>query len=124
MIYTQLLKCSYTLCSSLSNTVSLSQEFTIPFDFQIHIVCLLFQYFHNSFLTPFQDIAVIITILMWSQYDVEADSPFKLLSSPILDKYKEFEHIDMLSIGKSSSLLTQLYHPMWLRIGGSGSLVE
>ena len=29
---------------------------------------------------------------------VEADSPFKLLPSSILDIYKVFEHIDMLSI--------------------------
>ena len=30
---------------------------------------------------------------------VEADSNLKLLSTPILEIYKVFEHIDMLSIG-------------------------
>jgi len=41
---------------------------------------------------------------MWSQNDghyvmVEADSHFNLLVPSILDIYKVFEHIDMLSIG-------------------------
>jgi hypothetical protein len=30
---------------------------------------------------------------------VEADSQLKLLPTSILDKYKEFDHIDMLSMG-------------------------
>ena len=33
---------------------------------------------------------------------VEADSPFKLLPSSILEIYKVFEHIDMLFIGIQS----------------------
>jgi hypothetical protein len=35
---------------------------------------------------------------------VEADSYLKLLPTSILDIYKVFEHIDMLSIGIRSSL--------------------
>jgi hypothetical protein len=40
---------------------------------------------------------------------VEADSHFKLLPTSILDIYKVFEHIGMLSIGTHSSSLTQFY---------------
>jgi hypothetical protein len=41
---------------------------------------------------------------------VEADSPLKLLPTSILDLYKVFKLIDMLSIAYGSSL-TQLYPP-------------
>ena len=53
---------------------------------------------------------------------VEAGSHLKLLLASILDIYKVFEHIDMLSIG----ILQQPYtvtHPTWLRFWGSGSLM-
>ena len=48
---------------------------------------------------------------------VEADSHLKLLPTSILDIYKVFEHIDMLSIGNSSSL-TQFYPPYLAQILG------
>ncbi len=40
---------------------------------------------------------------------VEADSHLKLLPASILDIYKVFEHIDMLSIDILSSSLKQFY---------------
>jgi hypothetical protein len=40
---------------------------------------------------------------------VEAESHLKLLSASILDMYKVFEHIDMLSIDILSSSLNQFY---------------
>ncbi len=55
---------------------------------------------------------------------VLADSQLKLLPASTLDIYKEFEHIDMLSIGHmavASNSYTQL---TWVIIWGSGSLVE
>jgi hypothetical protein len=39
---------------------------------------------------------------------VEADSHLKLLPTSILDIYKVFEHIDMMSIGIQSELCTVL----------------
>jgi hypothetical protein len=54
---------------------------------------------------------------------VEADSHLKLLPFSILDKYKVFEHIDMMFVAYGSSL-TQLYPHTWLKFGGSESLVE
>jgi len=54
----------------------------------------------------------------WCHYiKVEADSHLKLLSTSILDIYKVFEHIDMLSIGNSSSL-PQLCSPWFAKILG------
>jgi hypothetical protein len=56
---------------------------------------------------------------------VEADSHLKLLPSSILDVYKVFEHIDMLSmIDILSSSLKQFFHSIGLRFWGSGTLVE
>ena len=55
----------------------------------------------------------------------EADSHLKLLTTSILDIYKVFEHIDMLSIGiKFQAALHSYTHPTWLRFWGCGSLVE
>jgi hypothetical protein len=54
---------------------------------------------------------------------VEADGHLKRLPTFILNIYKVFEHIDMLSIG----IWKQPYNftlPTWLRLWGSGSLVE
>ncbi len=48
---------------------------------------------------------------------VEADSHFKLLSTSILDIYKVFEHIDMMSMGTQYHL-TQLYPPYLAQILG------
>jgi hypothetical protein len=45
---------------------------------------------------------------------VEADSHFKLLPISILDLYKVFEHIDMLSIGIQEQPYTVTNHT-WLR---------
>ncbi len=44
---------------------------------------------------------------------VEADSHLKLLPTSILDIYKVFEHIDIISIGMQYSL-AQLYPPYFL----------
>jgi hypothetical protein len=56
---------------------------------------------------------------------VEADNHLKLIPTSILDIYKVFEHIDMLSIGiPTVSALRNYTHPTWLRVWGSGSLVE
>jgi hypothetical protein len=52
---------------------------------------------------------------------VEADSHLKLLPSSILDTYKMFEHINMLSMGDSSSL-TQLSTQLGLDLGALGHL--
>ncbi len=54
---------------------------------------------------------------------VEADSHLKLLPTSILDIYKVFEYIDMLSIGTQYQPNTVI-HPTWLRFWSSGSLVE
>jgi hypothetical protein len=54
---------------------------------------------------------------------VEADSPLKLLPASILDIYKMFEHIDMLSIGIREQPYTVI-HPTWLRFWGFGSIME
>jgi hypothetical protein len=40
---------------------------------------------------------------------VETDSHLKLFSASILDIYKVFEHIDMLSIAIISSILKEFY---------------
>ena len=50
---------------------------------------------------------------------VEADSHLKLLPTSILDIYKVFEHIDMLSIGIQEQPYTDLV-TSW----GSGSHVD
>ncbi len=54
---------------------------------------------------------------------VEAYSHLKLLLASILNMYKVFEHIDMLSIGVGQQPCTVI-HPTWLRFGGFGSLME
>jgi hypothetical protein len=54
---------------------------------------------------------------------VEADSHIKLLPTSILDIYKVFEHIDMLSIIIEYQPYTVM-HSNWIRFWGSGSLVE
>jgi hypothetical protein len=51
---------------------------------------------------------------------VEADSHLKLLHTSILDIYKAFELIDMLSIG---AVIHRFTHSNWFRFWGSGSLV-
>jgi hypothetical protein len=48
----------------------------------------------------------------------EADSHLKLLPTSILDIYKVFEQIDMLSIGIQYQRLTQLYPPDLAQILG------
>jgi hypothetical protein len=53
---------------------------------------------------------------------VEADSNLKLLPPSMLDIYKVFEHIDMLSIGIWKQPYTVI-NPSWLRLWGSGSLM-
>jgi len=50
------------------------------------------------------DFTVGVCVNLWGQHDVimfmvEAGSHLKLLSASILDIYKMFEHINMLSIG-------------------------
>jgi hypothetical protein len=52
---------------------------------------------------------------------VEADSHLKLLPPAILDMYKAFEHIDVLSIGICYQPYT--VYLTWLRFWGSGSLL-
>ncbi len=52
----------------------------------------------------------------------ETDSYLKLLPASILDIYKVFEHIDMLSIGMRQQPYTVIL-PTWLRFGGSDSLM-
>ncbi len=53
----------------------------------------------------------------------EADNQLKLISTSILDIYKVFEHIDMLSIGIQYHPYTVI--PTLLSLDwGSGSLVE
>ncbi len=54
---------------------------------------------------------------------VEADIHLKLLPTYILDIYKVFEHIDLLSIGIWYQPHT-IIHPTWLRFWCSGSLME
>jgi hypothetical protein len=54
---------------------------------------------------------------------VDADSDLKLIHTPILNIYRVFEHIDMLSIGIQQQPCTAI-HTIWLRFWGSGSLVE
>ncbi len=56
---------------------------------------------------------------------VEAGFHLKLLLASILDIYKVFEHIYMLSIGMwYLAALNSYTHPTWLRLWGSGSIVE
>ncbi len=55
---------------------------------------------------------------------VEASILFKLLNASILDIYKVFEHIDMLSIHILSNSLKQFYPLYKAQIVGSVSLVE
>jgi hypothetical protein len=54
---------------------------------------------------------------------VEAASHLKLLPTSVLDIYKVIEHIDMLSITIQYQPYTDT-HPTWVRLLGSGSLVE
>ena len=67
---------------------------------------------------------------IWCDYGiVEADSPFKLLPPSFLDIYKEFEHIDMLSVHHHQHMVGAIHsytHTTWIRWGfwGSGSLVK
>jgi hypothetical protein len=55
--------------------------------------------------------------------EAEADSHLKLHPTSILDIYKVFEHIKMLSIGMRLQPYTAI-HPTWLSFGGAGSLME
>ncbi len=55
---------------------------------------------------------------------VEADSHIKLLPTSILDIYKVFEHIDMLSMDIQQQLYIVMPPPTLLRFWGSGSFVE
>jgi hypothetical protein len=55
---------------------------------------------------------------------VEADNHLKLLSASILEMYKVFEHIVLLSIGIWWQPYTVVPTPTWLRFWGSRSLVE
>jgi hypothetical protein len=54
---------------------------------------------------------------------VEADSQIKLLPTSILDMYKVFEHIDMLSIGIQEQPYTVLPTVIGSYFWCSGSLV-
>ncbi len=54
---------------------------------------------------------------------IETDSHLKLLPSSILDLYKLFEHIDMLSMGIHQQPYTVIPTPLGF-LGGSGSHVE
>ncbi len=54
----------------------------------------------------------------------EADNHLKLLPSSILDIYKVFEHIDMLSIGIQYHPYTVIPTLLSLDLRFSGSLVE
>ncbi len=54
---------------------------------------------------------------------IEADSHLKLLPTSILDMYKVFEHINMLSIGIQYYPYTVILILLFLDLG-SGSLVE
>jgi hypothetical protein len=54
---------------------------------------------------------------------VEADSHLKLLPTSILDIYKVFEHIDILSI-RIRKQPYAVIHLTWLRFWGFGSLIE
>ncbi len=49
---------------------------------------------------------------------VEASILFKLLDTSILDMYKVFEHIDMLSIDILSNSLKQVYPQYYAQIVG------
>ncbi len=53
----------------------------------------------------------------------EADNHLKLLPTSILDIYKVFEHIDMLSIGIQYHPYTDT-HPTFLRFGVLGHLLS
>jgi hypothetical protein len=55
---------------------------------------------------------------------VEADSHLKLLPTSILDIYKVFEHIDMLSMGIQYQPYKAIPTLIGSDFGGSGSLVE
>ena len=55
---------------------------------------------------------------------VEADSHLKLLPSFILNIYKEFEHIDMLSIGIQQQPYRVLRTLLGTKLRDSESLVE
>jgi hypothetical protein len=56
---------------------------------------------------------------------VEASILFKLLNTSILDMFKVFEHIDMLSIDiLRVTALNSFTHSTRLRLWGSVSLVE
>jgi hypothetical protein len=46
---------------------------------------------------------------------IEADSHLKLLAVSIIDIYKVFEHIDILSIGIPSRQSYIVVHTTWLR---------
>jgi hypothetical protein len=53
---------------------------------------------------------------------VEADSHLKLLPTSILDIYKVFEHIDMLSMGIQHQPYTVIPTPLGLDFGALGHL--
>ncbi len=55
---------------------------------------------------------------------VEADSHLKLLPASILDVCKEFQHIDMLSMGLQYQPYTVTHTLLWLRFWDSRSLIE
>jgi hypothetical protein len=54
---------------------------------------------------------------------VEADSHLKLLPASIIDIYKVFEHIDILSMGIVAALHSHT-HTTWLKVWGFWALVE
>jgi hypothetical protein len=60
---------------------------------------------------------------MCHYFMVEADSHIKLLPASILDIYKAFEHIDVLSLGVRWQQPYTVSHPTWLRFGGFESLM-
>ncbi len=65
-----------------------------------HILAVLHSFTHSNRLRFWGSGSLVVVESKWCHYNMfEADSHLNLLPPSILDIYKVFEHIDMLSIG-------------------------
>ena len=90
---------SYTHTTWLRFWGSLQHVWACWYAVHWHTAAAFHSYTHTTW-NRFWGSGSLVEEAKWCDYVmVEADSPFKLLPSSILDIYKVFEHIDMLSIG-------------------------
>ncbi len=87
-----------------------------------YMVAALHSYTHSTWLKCWGSGSLVEST--WCYYVmVEADSHPRLLPAFILDIYKVFEHVDMLSMGIQYQPYTVI-HPTWLIFWGFWSLME